>query len=219
VLRELELTRDDLRDRLYILDHAIYVTDELDVIGLLNGIRRLGLPEPPKLVVLDTLARTLGPGKRENAQEDMSEYVDGMDRLRTALDGSIVLTLHHNNARGGMRGSTVLPGALTTIVGFEAQGAEVTLSCIKQKDGAPFHPITTERVVVDLNPPPSMDAPLVLNRTSVVLRRKLITAAPSGIFLTTNQRRVLEVLRDEPSGQLSFTRLHDATGLAKSLRQ
>lgn len=214
--REQGLTRDDLRDRLFILDHAIHVTDELDVAGLLGGIRDLGLPEPPRLVVLDTLARTLGPGKRENAQEDMSEYVDGMDRLRTALDGSIVLTLHHNNAQGGMRGSTVLPGALTTIVGFEAEGAEVTLSCIKQKDGEPFTPITADRVVVDLSPPSSLYAPLVLNRTSVVLRKKTVSPTASGIYLTTNQRKVLETLRDEPSGRLSFTRLQDASGLAKT---
>ncbi len=63
------------------------------------------------LVVLDTLARTMGGN--ENAQEDMNHYVAACDRIREATEATVVV-VHHvgKDAKRGSRGSSVLPGAI-----------------------------------------------------------------------------------------------------------
>jgi hypothetical protein len=215
--REMQVEPADFDGKLYFLDHTLYVTDPMQVNKLLLAVESLGLKEPPVLVILDTLARTYGIGKKENLQEDMSEYVEGMDRLRIALDGSIVLTLHHNNAAGGMRGSTVLPGALSTIVGIASAEGQVTFRCDKQKDAEEFEEFVAMPHKVNLRPVDQ--SPFLMDpepRNSVVLRRQAIRPNSMSGNLKPNERRLLQALKEEPSHTLSYSRWKSQTKIADS---
>jgi hypothetical protein len=64
---------------------------------------------PIAAVFVDTVSRVL-PGAEENLQKDMTLFVAACDAVRQ-LFGATVVGLHHTNANGGFRGSTVMPGA------------------------------------------------------------------------------------------------------------
>jgi len=97
------------------------------------------LDEPPALFVFDTLNRCM-PGGKENSQDDMGRVVANCGWLQRET-GAHVLLLHHpgyQTDRG--RGSSVLPGALDTILGLENEGGLLRLRCDKQKDAEPAEP-------------------------------------------------------------------------------
>ena len=88
---------------------------------------------PPGLVVVDTLARSMGDGD-ENSARDMGALVRNCDFIRKVA-GATVLLVHHtgkDEARG-MRGSYALKGAVDTE--FEVT-SERELTCRKQRDMA-----------------------------------------------------------------------------------
>ena len=60
-------------------------------------------------VFVDTVSRVL-PGVDENLQKDMTMFIAACDAVRQTF-GATVVGLHHTNAAGGFRGSTVMPGA------------------------------------------------------------------------------------------------------------
>ena len=69
--------------------------------------------EPPKLVVIDTLARNFGAGN-ENSTEDMNRFVASIDRYIREEFGAAILLVHHTGHAAGARarGSSVLPAAV-----------------------------------------------------------------------------------------------------------
>ena len=141
-----------------------------------------GLPEPPTLIIADTLARSMAGGD-ENASKDMGLAIAAMDKLRT-VSGATVLTLHHvNRANGDIRGHSSLRGALDTeLKTTRNNDGTVTLTCEKQKDAAEFHPITLLTKEVAL---PDGGSSLVL------APRECAVAAQA-----TVENRVLGVLRE-----------------------
>ena len=60
-------------------------------------------------VFVDTVSRVL-PGAEENLQKDMTRFVEACDAVRNKF-GATVIGIHHTNYAGGIRGSTVIPGA------------------------------------------------------------------------------------------------------------
>jgi hypothetical protein len=68
----------------------------------------IGQPNPV-LIVIDTLSRSFAGD--ENSQEFMGAFVRSLDTLRDVYGGCTILVIHHANASGKMRGSTVLGGA------------------------------------------------------------------------------------------------------------
>jgi hypothetical protein len=95
------------------------------------------LPDAPALIVFDTLARCMIGGD-ENSTQDMSAFIGGADLIRRET-GAHVQVLHHMNAGGEReRGNTALRGACDTMLFLKAEGADLTLTCEKQKDGVPF---------------------------------------------------------------------------------
>jgi hypothetical protein len=106
----------------------------------------------PVLIVFDTLSRCLA-GADENNQRDMSSAVAVCDALRQQL-GCCVLLLHHTTKDGATeRGSSVLKGAVDTMVVLkvkEPTAPDFVMTCEKQKDAEPFAPIALVREVVTL---------------------------------------------------------------------
>ncbi len=110
----------------------IALTDPAAVASLVADMR--ALPEPPALVVIDTLNRNFGPGD-ENATSDMTRAVAGLDAIRTAT-GAAILGVHHSGhaEKGRGRGSSVLFGAVDAEYATEMNGNTVQVRATKMKD-------------------------------------------------------------------------------------
>lgn len=118
----------------------IALTEKENIADLVDDISR-ELPEPPALIIVDTLNRNFGAGN-ENATEDMTKAVAGMDAIRIPT-GAAVVTIHHSGiadkTRG--RGNSALKGATDFEYGVELCGGTVQIRCTKTKDSEPPPPI------------------------------------------------------------------------------
>ena len=150
------------------------LAEPADVQKLLAEIELL--PEPPVLVVIDTLSRCMA-GLDENNQADMSRFVAGADEIRERT-GAAVLIVHHSNAAGDReRGSTVLRGAADTMIFAKAEDGVVTVECAKQKDAAPFDKIRLElRPVADSAVVTLTDPMRVTTETLTPIEREILEA-------------------------------------------
>lgn len=95
-------------DRIRFLPEAVNLLDRQE----LDGARRTlhELPEPPALIVIDTMARTMVGGD-ENAARDVGMFIAAVDTLG-ADSGAGRLVVHHTGKNGeDERGSSALRGA------------------------------------------------------------------------------------------------------------
>lgn len=101
----------------------------------------------PVLVVVDTLARCFEGD--ENQQEDMNNFVRGVDVMRTTFKCA-VLVVHHTRLDGDReRGNTSFRGAADTMITLKRSEDLVEVSCAKQKDDAHFTTFSLEKVVIE----------------------------------------------------------------------
>ncbi len=116
---------------LWVLTQPVQLMQRGEVGELLTAIH--DLPEPPQLVIFDTLARC-AVGADENSQKDMGLIVAGADRVRTEIQATVVL-IHHTRLDGMReRGSTALRGATDTLILVTKEDATITLVDASQKD-------------------------------------------------------------------------------------
>lgn len=104
---------------------------EIDAIAKMQGA--------PKMIIIDTVARHMG-SLDENATKDMGALIATADKLKDDY-GCVVLLVHHTGHANPdrARGSTAFKGALDTEILVKPLGEhDLTTSCEKQKDGAPF---------------------------------------------------------------------------------
>jgi|SRR5665213_2397 len=95
------------------------------------------MPEPPVLIMLDTLSQAMG-GDDENSTGAMSGAMRTAGRLQRTT-GSTVLISHHSPWGGQReRGSIAFRAALDTLLQIKKTDAGLTLSCEKQRDLEPF---------------------------------------------------------------------------------
>jgi len=120
------------------------------------------LPEPPVLVIIDTLNRNMGPGDENNAV-DMTAFIQAADKIRNDFD-TAVLIVHHSghSAKDRSRGHSALKAALD----FEYRATKdvdgvVRFECTKIKDYETPEPLAFKSEVI----------PLDDGETSIVLRR------------------------------------------------
>jgi hypothetical protein len=109
--------------------------DESDVEGFLSFLRTL--PEPPVLLVIDTLAWAM-VGGNENDAKDIMQVLEGARRIRDEF-GTTVLLLHHTGKTGELeRGSSALRNGSDTMLKMSRdmkKGKLIKLVVDKQKDG------------------------------------------------------------------------------------
>ena len=101
------------------------------------------LPEPPALVVFDTLARSMVGGD-DNSAQDIGMVIDRGDRVKRET-GASVLFNHHATKEGNVeRGSGALRAGVDTLcsVREDEDGTARVISCEKQKDADNFPDIT-----------------------------------------------------------------------------
>ncbi len=107
-----------------------------DVGKLLNTMQAIvDETGPVAAVFVDTLSRVL-PGAEENLQKDMSIFVAACDAVRNRFSTTVV-GVHHTNYAGGIRGSTVIPGAGDFLIETRREEGALTGSIYtkKIKDG------------------------------------------------------------------------------------
>ncbi|EEG07108.1 AAA family ATPase [Pseudogulbenkiania ferrooxidans] len=109
-----------------------------------------GLPEPPVLIVVDTLARNFGNGD-ENSTRDMNLFISALDEFRGHAS---VLVVHHTGHanQGRERGSYSLRGATDAryFVSFDDKLRMVHFETQKMKDDLLPPPIYLSPKVVEL---------------------------------------------------------------------
>jgi hypothetical protein len=93
----------------------------------------------PRFIVIDTLNRCFG-GLDENSTADMTQFINGLDDLRSHFPEATILVVHHSgkDKARGERGSSVLRTAADTVIRLDKHGRTLTLTCEKQKDGEEF---------------------------------------------------------------------------------
>jgi hypothetical protein len=145
------------------------------------------------LIIIDTLARNFGGGN-ENSTEDMSLFIQHIDRHLRERFHCTVLIVHHtglaSTERG--RGSSALKAAVDTEFAMKRDNDLIRFSCTKMKD-AP-HP--SEKVFmieqIDLGIVNDDDSPMqsvVLEMADYIPRQK-----PDTGKLGKNQQKALSVL-------------------------
>ncbi len=88
-----------------------------------------------QLVIVDTLARAMGHGD-ENSAQDMGAFIAACDRIRLNT-GATVLIVHHTGKTGNAaRGSSALLGAVDTAIEVEKNDSGRVARVVKQKDSA-----------------------------------------------------------------------------------
>lgn len=112
-----------------------------DADKLIRSIK--ALPAKPRLVVIDTVARTFGAGN-EDKTSDMNAFVLGMDKIRRET-GATVMVVHHTGRNTEQeRGNVALRGACDTIFTVKRAGKDRKIKLIntppkgKQKNAEPF---------------------------------------------------------------------------------
>ena len=90
----------------------------------------------PPLIVIDTLARSMGTGD-ENSAQDMGRVIRAIDQIRTKT-GAHVMLIHHvgKDSTKGARGSSSLRGAVDTEIELTRSEGVMTSEPKKQRDMA-----------------------------------------------------------------------------------
>lgn len=105
------------------------------------------IEDTPDLVIIDTLARCFDGEESETG--DMGRFIGGVDHIRAEL-GCTVMVLHHTRLAGDReRGNTAFRGAADAMLSVEKEGAEITITCTKQKEDEEFEPISLELLTVE----------------------------------------------------------------------
>jgi hypothetical protein len=102
-----------------------------DVAALLSALR--GLPDPPILLIVDTLARCMLGGD-ENSARDMGIAIGALDAIRAALGCAMIVVHHTGKSAETERGSSALRAAADTMFSLKRDGELLTVVIDKQKN-------------------------------------------------------------------------------------
>jgi RecA-family ATPase len=104
----------------------------------------------PRLVVVDTLARSFGGGE-ENGSVDMGQFIDGIELVRRTTQATVLVLHHPDSTNKKPRGHTSLEAAMDTSIRTKnASTTKVTLNCARQKEAEEFEDIRFDRKVIHL---------------------------------------------------------------------
>ena len=128
----------------YWLPMAVSLLHAVSVDGLVELVRDLR----PRLVVIDTVARSMVGGD-ENTAKDMGAAVESAERLRRACSGCILL-VHHSgeDEAAGARGSSALRAAVSTEIECRHVDGVTTLKQTKQREHETAEPLRLALVPV-----------------------------------------------------------------------
>jgi hypothetical protein len=146
---------------------------------------------PIKLVVIDTLARTLQDGD-ENSSSEMNAFIAKVDRIAEAFE-CLVIVVHHSGKDGarGMRGSSALHGAADVEWCVSKSGNSHGVELVKQKEGESGQKWTFSLGVLDVSDDPD-GKPI----TSCFVIEKTLPEIGQGEALTKKADGIAEKVMD-----------------------
>ena len=120
---------------------TIDLKGSVDATAICDAIRDKS-NEGASLIVIDTLARSMGLGD-ENSSLDMGAVIRSIDKIRETT-GAHVMIIHHSgkDTSKGARGSGSLRAAVDTEIELTVEEGVITASQVKQRDmqkGSDFH--------------------------------------------------------------------------------
>jgi hypothetical protein len=125
-------------------DKQLVLQSPEHIMGLLTALQH-DFPEPPVLVVIDTLSRS-SAGADENNNTDMAKVLANADLIRQQLH-CVVLLVHHEgkDKERGPRGASALTANIETSFLVTPDGSGGTrVESIKAKDASKFKPLYLE---------------------------------------------------------------------------
>jgi hypothetical protein len=118
----------------FVIPRAVNLRDGTAVSALEKIIREKIGDSSLRLIVFDTLARSM-PGGDENSAKDVGAVVAAADWLRDRFGCSVALVHHMGKDEGkGARGSTALQGAWDAAFEITSRAGRVVLRVVDQKD-------------------------------------------------------------------------------------
>jgi hypothetical protein len=168
----------------------------------------------PRLVILDTWARTMG-GDDSNSQ-DAATALSNLDRIRAQYPGLTVLIVHHSGhtAKDRARGWSGLFAAMDSVYRLEKFDSQIVVANTKQKEDAPAQPLAFDLRGVKLRDVISEDGEQEFSAYCEPREYIPPDRQPKG----ENQQAVIAILREQ--GGLDRTALYSVfntkTGKRKS---
>ena len=225
-----QVNRTPLKNsKLHYSERGVQILDNLDAEMMRNEALALQdtYKERPKMIIIDTVARSFGPGS-ENSTEDMNRFIANCDRyIREEFRCAVMLVHHTGHNEGGRgRGSSVLPAALdaeykvTKHDGIDNANWSLDLEQTLIKDGRGMSPMrfsfseTEFHHLLDEEGQPT---------TSGALVPDIYVAPEKQKALGPNQKIVLEALetvyaRKVRQARVSGEDVHEVTVTQKELR-
>jgi hypothetical protein len=163
-----------------------------DADRVISAARRVELrtSQVVRLIVVDTLARSMGEGD-ENDAHDMGRFVKNCDHIRRET-GATILIVHHRgkSSQAGPRGSSALRGAADTVIEVDKRDGLRLIKVVKQKDAADGVQIDFDLEVVRIGQDDE-GKPI----TTCVVRevRDVVRSAPN---LSKTEKRAVGLLRN-----------------------
>ena len=116
-----------------LIKESINFLQKDDIGKLLATVQNIHdkLTVPITMVVVDTISRVL-PGAEENLQKDMTIFVQACEAVYKRF-GCVVVGIHHSNNQGGIRGSSVIPGAGDFLIEVKRSLGEMKGSIVARK--------------------------------------------------------------------------------------
>ena len=188
-----------LRDRHGVSDGFFFIAQRADLLhqgGHLNELKAAARAKGARLIVIDTLSRTMAGGD-ENSSVDMGQFVVNVSDLREGTGAHVAIVHHGTKSSGGAtpRGHSALTGADDALVEItkNEDGSRV-LSVVHAKDDADGarHGFTLD--VVELGTDPDGD-PI----TTLIVSEE--TGAPA---------EKTKAVHLSPTAQLAMRMLHAA---------
>lgn len=176
----------------FVASTGIQVRDPESMAETISAIKTLcSQYGNPSLIILDTLARSFGPGD-ENSTADMSGFVASLDSLREDF-GCAVLVVHHTglSERERARGAYAFTAALDWSYRLDICGDTRVLTCTKSKDFEPPDDLVFEPVSTAIGWADSDTGAII----SSVTLREVGGAELQKISLSAAQRKALDALQ------------------------
>ena len=179
---------DDLCGVYFIPTAVDLMDDAADGLDKLIETIRLAVPEPVRLVVIDTLAKCFGD-KDENTTQHMNTFTNRCDKIKETFDCAVIVNHHTGWDEGRQRGNRSFSNNFDVVMACRMTnkvGQVITLKCEKQKDGHTFDDFRLRLVEV----------PIADRTTCVVRTLDQETAACSEGVLSKEALKQLRVLSD-----------------------
>ena len=184
-------------------DFCFTAVDVRDLIAVIQtAVKKAGLPA--RLVVIDTLAKTLGK-LEENSATDMSSVTEACSKIASETSAAVVI-VHHKGKGGDVRGSSALRANADNVFEVSGEGQNKTMRVKKRRSGeaGAEYSFRLAPVTIDIGQGTNLGSLAVEFRGPKSAPRALTNAASSGGLL-------LGILKGTQSKGLLFT--SNATGI------